>query len=245
MSFIDKILFVFYPGKCAFCGELMPYSKTGVYICGDCLKSIRFCVNEKCCPICGVPIVNDKKICDECFSLKKNGTSVSYDKIVSSCIYDKSTKNGILKFKTGAAGGSYSTFAGIIAPIVRSSLKNIDLIVAVPPRKERMIRSGFDQCHVLADKISKLLDIPYKKNAMRRIRETGKQSSLSGEMRRENLKGVFEAVIDRGIIKNKNILVIDDVKTTGSTINECAAALKKKGAAHVYGAVIAETNLER
>lgn len=244
MSFIDKILYILYPEKCAFCGKVMPHSETGVYICPECMDKIRFCVNESCCSICGTPIDQDKNICGECFDLKKSGGSMNYDRIISACVYDENTKGGILNFKRGFASGSYKTFGGMIAASVSVKLKKIDLIAAVPPRKERMRNPGFDQCDILAAEVSKRLEIPYRKNILRRVRETTKQTSLSGDMRRENLFGAFEVKIDPGFINKKNILVIDDVKTTGSTFNECARALKEKGAAHVYGASVAETDFE-
>ena len=245
MSIIKKILCIIYPERCVFCGKIMPYSKTGVYVCGDCLKKVRFCVNESCCSVCGVPVESGKNICAECLTMKRSGSSMNYDKIISVCVYDENTKEGILKFKLGNAAGAYASFAGMLAPVISASFKKIDLIAAVPPRKERMRNFGFDQCHIIAKAVSKKIGVPYKKNVLRRVRETEKQSSLGGDMRRENLFGAFEAKIDPNFINKKNILVIDDVKTTGSTFNECARALKEKGAAHVYGASVAETDFEK
>ena len=243
MKLTDKILYWFYPAICAFCGKIMAYSKTGVYICPECMEKLRFCVNEKCCYVCGSPVENENYgLCHECFSIRHSGSRMYYDRIISVCVYDENSRNGIVKFKKGINSGSVSTFAGIIAAVAQSNLKDFDFVAAVPPRKKRMRELGFDQCHILALKIAKILNIPYVKNILYRTRNSEKQTNLSGEQRRENLSGAFEVKINPDRIKNKRILIIDDVKTTGSTINECARALKEKGAAVVCGATIATTS---
>ncbi len=253
MNFLDRILFYVYPGACAFCGALMPHSKTGVYICPECMEKVRFCARGSCCPICGAPLdaepAEDGRraaLCPECFSLRRGGVRRSFDRIIAACAYDENSSGGIIKYKRGLSLGSASTFAGIIAANIRGRLPDIkfDFVAAVPPRRARIREVGFDQCDLLARKTAKALGVPYVKGALKRAREGKKQTELSGDERRANLAGAFETRLGADKIKGKTILVIDDVKTTGSTMEECARALKDKGAAYVCGAAIAAAGRE-
>ncbi len=253
MNFLDRILFYVYPGACAFCGALMPHSKTGVYICPECMEKVRFCARGSCCSICGAPLefaaAEDKRrgtICPECFSMRRSGARRSFDRIIAACAYDENSSGGIIKYKRGRSLGSASTFAGIIAANISGRLPDIkfDFVAAVPPRRARIREIGFDQCDLLARKTAKALGVPYIKGAFKRAREGKKQTELSGDERRENLAGAFETRLGADRLKGKTILVIDDVKTTGSTMEECARVLKEKGAAYVCGAAIAATGRE-
>ncbi len=142
--------------------------------------------------------------------------------------------------------GAADTFGNITAAGIRGRCPGteFDFVTAVPPRKARLREIGFDQCDILAMKTAKALGVPYIKNAMKRVKETGKQTELSQEERRSNLRGTFALGIDPRKIRGKSLLVIDDVKTTGSTLEECASVLKEKGAAYVCGATIAATAAE-
>ena len=242
LKLFDKVLSWLYPCSCAFCNEKMAYSTTGVYICSECMEKLRFCIKENCCSICGAPVDKEYNLCGECFSLKQNGESMYYDRIVSVCVYDENSRDGIIRFKRGLNPGSVSTFAGIMAAVIQNSGKKFDLVAAVPPRKKRMREFGFDQCHLLAMKTAQILELPYIKNTLYRVKESEKQTELNEKNRRENLSGTFGVKINPDKINGKRILIIDDVKTTGSTINECARALKEKGAAAVCGASIAITS---
>lgn len=244
MHIIDGILYCLFPNICGFCDELMPHSNTGVYICDECMQRVRFCVKEHCCKICGSPMPDTNyKICGSCFANKSAGVPVYYEAITAACVYDDKSSRGILRFKKGDCLGAAGTFAGLINAMVLENFKNVkfDLVAAVPPRHERMRSPGFDQCHVLAYKTAKLMGITYKKNMLKRVRRVQKQTSLGRSERQQNLSGAFALSIPSDDISDRTILVIDDVTTTGATMNECARVLKEGGAKAVYGAAIAVT----
>lgn len=241
----DRISLLFYPPACAFCGRIMPRSKTGVYICPDCMSELRFCVNEDCCSICGAPVSDSgHHLCSECFNRRAAGHRTHYNRIISACVYDDAAKGGILRYKSGAESGSATTFAGLIAAVAGSAFENagLDLVGAVPPRRQRMLGLGFDQCHALAKLTARRLGLPYVKNMLIRRRDCRKQTELSGNERRVNLSGAFGLNVSPDKIRGRSVLIIDDVKTTGSTFDECARVLKEKGAARVYGASVATTD---
>ena len=110
--------------------------------------------------------------------------------------------------------------------------QNIDLIVPVPISWSSLQQRGFNQTELLARQISKHLKIPYDPEVIRRVKDTPAQSGLTKEEREKNLLSAFEIPHEHKV-KNKNILLVDDVYTTGSTCRECTKVLLEAGAARV------------
>ena len=101
-------------------------------------------------------------------------------------------------------------------------------MIVVPISKKRLKDRGYNQSELIAKEISKMLSIKIEKNIIKKLIDTPPQSLLNKEQRQENIKGVYKAYnIEK--IKNKNILIVDDIYTTGNTVNECAKVLVEKG----------------
>lgn len=113
----------------------------------------------------------------------------------------------------------------------------VDLVTAVPLHSTRLQERGYNQAGLLGRYISQVKDWIYDPNALCRIRATESQVNLSMQERQENVAGAF--VADAGIVREKRVLVVDDVLTTGSTLGACAEALRAAGAAQVFGAAVA------
>lgn len=113
----------------------------------------------------------------------------------------------------------------------------IDIITFTPLHKKRFAQRGYNQAEILAKEISKRVKIPCQ-NLLIKHKKTKRQVGLKGFKRRKNLQGVFE-VNKRLKIKNKKVIIVDDVCTTGTTLNECARVLKEAGAQEVWGLVVA------
>ncbi|MCI8273702.1 MAG: ComF family protein [Clostridia bacterium] len=108
------------------------------------------------------------------------------------------------------------------------NLKKYDIIIIVPISDKRKKERGYNQSELLAKEISKILLIEYSKQIIYKIKDTQPQSVLNKRQRQENVKGVYEAKnIEK--VRNKKILIIDDIYTTGNTVNECAKVLVQKG----------------
>ena len=107
-------------------------------------------------------------------------------------------------------------------------LKTYDIIIPVPIHNKRRQERGYNQSELIARAISKTLGIPIVKNVLVKIKNTVPQSSLNKVQRAENANGVYSAK-NHTKLRNKKILLIDDIYTTGSTLNECANALIQKG----------------
>jgi len=124
----------------------------------------------------------------------------------------------------------------IVQRLVVESLSNGTILVPVPLHINKQTKRGFNQSELIAQYVSNRTKIPYK-NALVRIKETESQVGLSGDERRSNLEGAFRCE-KKTTIAGKSILLVDDVTTTYSTLNECAKELKSAGAKKVYGLVV-------
>jgi competence protein ComFC len=133
---------------------------------------------------------------------------------------------------------SFSFAAELAKVLDKSSTHDLfDLLVPIPLHKNRLKERGFNQSELLAKALSEQTRIPVNKNSLVRIRYTQPQAKMSRKERIKNVKGAFQL---KGSleIKNKTILLVDDVLTTGSTMNECAKILKSGGAHKVYSLTI-------
>ena len=129
-------------------------------------------------------------------------------------------------------------FSKEISKVVDAHFKDIDIITAVPLHKLRKKERGFNQSEILASKIGKLIGVPYV-GLLVKFKKNKVQHSLPRLEREENVKNVYKA-INENKIKGKNILLCDDIVTTGSTLRECAKILFEAGANKVYCATTAK-----
>ncbi len=116
-----------------------------------------------------------------------------------------------------------------------------DYVIPVPLHNTRLRERGFNQSLLLANRIAKRLNIPCEPGILNRVRYTKSQSKLSAEERIKNVQGAFK-VQDARIVKNKVLILVDDVLTTGSTLNACALSLKEAGAGKILAVTAAKVN---
>ena len=122
-------------------------------------------------------------------------------------------------------------------------IADLDCITCVPMRRKNIQKRGYNQTKLLAKEISGLLGLPFVP-LLKKTKDTLEQKSLSAEGRRVNVKGAFSVASKHYDLNGKNILIIDDVCTTGSTLSENARTLKSAGASRVFAAVIEKTTLD-
>jgi len=137
----------------------------------------------------------------------------------------------ILALKYGSTGEA----AEFLAPYMARSYAAISpagIIVPVPLYKKRQSERGYNQAELLSRGVAKILGLPVNDKALVRVRETRVQKHMTPKERLENLKGAFN-VTNKEQVKDKTIILVDDVFTTGSTVNECAKVLLKAGARRV------------
>lgn len=207
-KFIEKILDLIFPPVCGICNK-----EINTYLCEKCEKEI----NKITC-------VGENKYGDKYFSIHMY--LFKYEGII---------RNKIISYKFDDKPYLYKTFCEIFVKNkkVCEFLKNYDIIISVPMYKRKKNQRGYNQSELIAKEIAKKIEnIEYRNDILLKIKNTPKQSSLNKEQRKENLKNAY-VVNNNEYILNKNILIFDDIYTTGSTANECAKTLIEAGAKDV------------
>lgn len=208
-------------------------------ICLDCKSKINF-VGNYSCDKCGKKIDIEEGIlayCTDCQKVQKEFT-----KGISLYVYEGLGKEIIKKFKFQDKGYLKKVLGSLVAKKLEElGLKYLDIVIPVPMTVKKTNNRGYNQSELLGNIISKKLGIPIDKSIIIKTKGTGEQNKLKGEQRRKNLKNVF-IVKDISKIENKKILLVDDVYTTGSTINEISKLLKNKGSGDIYFATVATSH---
>jgi len=149
-------------------------------------------------------------------------------------LYEGALKEAIHRFKYLHEFPLLRVFGDLLYPTLQTLSRDypVDLIVPVPLHIQRLRERGFNQALLLARELSKRTGIPYPERALKKIKNTPFQTTLKGKERRKNVKGAFH--VDKNEeIEGKSILLVDDVYTTGATVNECARTLLDGGAKSV------------
>ncbi|MDR3071261.1 MAG: ComF family protein [Endomicrobium sp.] len=212
------------------CGsELHPLSQTR--ICTEC-KELLPLIRGFTCQKCGAPLSYDVGFCYTC---KKYYKEYSFEKMRSVYLYTGSLRKLILKFKYSNRYFLSKDFGLAMYETIKlyGFCNNVDFIIPVPLNIIRRIRRGYNQAELLASVVSVKTNIPMLKNILFRKKITKPQFNLSRTDRMANIKDSFFVKNDK-IIKDKVILLIDDIVTTFSTVLTCSLALKTSGAQKVY-----------
>lgn len=215
-----------YPSSiyCISCGNLI--DKTRKYsLCDTCIESINWIV-EKSCEKCGRPLNDDRlNKCDICRYENHN-----FDKGYVCAEYTDETKSIVVKLKFQGQAYIAEKLADIMKDKLDEDIKKYDFITCVPIHKKRELERGYNQASLIAQKLALLTGLDFIPLLLKN-RHTDKMSKLGRDMRRINLHGAFE--ISRQGKKYCNnfhrILLVDDVMTTGSTLDECAEVLRENG----------------
>lgn len=228
VSKVEDTMFPHY--VCPFCKTETPDG----CVCNDCLK---LAIQPTYCAKCSEHITEGSTICIECKDYER-----IFDKNISVFNYTDKVSLAIQRFKFKQEKYLAKDFAILLAQKYAQANISADIITFVPASKKRVKERGYNQAEELANELSKLINIPTL-NLLIKTKETVHQTQLSRKERLQNLMGSI-AVADKWQIKGKNILVIDDVFTTGSTMSTCAKVLKKAGATNVYGLTLAKTAIK-
>lgn len=208
-----------FPKRCVFCGKVIRLSED---VCADCAQSAER-VTKPVCAFCGLP----KTHCD-C-----SKTRHFYDGIAAPFVYNDTVRKGVLLYKNGMNKRAVSYIAREMALCYRQNCPfAADLIAHVPLTVREKRRRGFDQNREIAAALAAYLQIPLYEGLCK-IYDTPAQKSRGRLYKRGNVAGVFDA-IDPEEVRGKRILLTDDVKTSGSTLDECAKMLKLYDAEAVF-----------
>jgi len=200
-------------------------------LCSTCWTSLSF-VSEPSCQTCGLPFDLEDQAslyCGPC--LKK---TPPYSRMRSALVYDDTSRSMILGFKHGDQLEACPIFAKWLAATDPSLFNGIDILTAVPLHWQRLLKRRYNQSAMLSNELARLTNLKSIPDLLTRARNTQSQGHLTRIQRRANVRGAFSPNTRyKKLIEGKRILLIDDVLTTGATVEACCQRLNNAGASEV------------
>lgn len=235
VSIKNLITNLIFPPRCVFCGERLS-PKVNFNVCTDCSNNLPYCKTYRRCTICGTPVATSSgEICRRCVALKRY-----FVKSASAFVYTDKVRSSVIAYKKSGNSSYARVFSYYIAGMVKSDFPAVDFdaVVSVPPRKKSFTDEDFDQAGFLARQVALRLELPCISKALVQTKRISKQSTLNYNARLTNVQDAF-SVKKKDSVSGKTLLLIDDVRTSGSTLNECSKALKEAGAYRIYTVTVA------
>jgi len=223
--FLNNLLDLLYPPRCPLCQRILVRKEN--LICPSCAGKIPF-VREPFCKCCGKPIQNyEKEYCSDC---ERGGHYFLEGR--ASCIYEKGMRHAVDRLKFYNRREYVPFFGRLLAMTAREvfPLWKPSCIIPVPMHPQKRRIRGFDQSVLLARELSRLTGVPCRENLLVRTRFTKESKKLGREKRRKNMRNVFSCACPAG----NRVVLLDDILTTGITMDEASLALKKAGAVDIY-----------
>jgi len=222
-GFSHFVLNLLFPPFCLGCG------REGEFICFHCRPSLPY-LQPPLCPRCGAPLPIEPCLC--------KGTKWEIEGIRSPFRFEGLIRDAIHQFKYQNLKTLAPPLAALLEEYLHFHPLPIEVIIPVPLHPKRLRQRGYNQAELLAGELAKLTRLPLMKQSLRRKRDTPPQiQATSAEERRANVADAFTC--QDGQIQGKQVLLIDDVCTTGATLDACAKALKVSGATLVWGLTLA------
>jgi len=227
----EFFLDLLFPKFCISCG------KKESYLCQDCFSLIDI-AERQYCPFCPQPrVVIDGRTCNFCQRSKKLAglySATSYDNFI--------VKKTVNQFKYAYI----KELAKPLSSLIVAHLINLNqvesflsfILIPIPLHKKKLKQRGFNQAEEIGKELSKNLEAPILNNVLIKTKQTSAQVELKKEEREKNIKGAFFCQKPE-LVRDKKILLVDDIFTTGSTMEECALTLKRAGAKEIWGIVVA------
>ena len=224
-----------YPRNCIRCGCSSP--EPFRYLCWDCYAETTR-VEPPFCRCCGDPVAGQVQHDYTCYACSRK--SPAFETARSAVRYEGGVGEALRALKYDAALWVVEDLASLLDACVRAeySGRAFDWVVPVPLFPSRRRGRGFNQSALLAAALGRRMGVPFKEHCVRRVRSTATQTGLTAPQRAANVSRAFRSGIwSRSV--GRNILLVDDVMTTGATVDACAAALKDGGAESVCVVTVA------
>lgn len=228
-SFIGNLLM---PAQCFVCGKIIARR---TFICPDCYKKVNM-ISGVGCPRCGRIYELDRDngcVCPRC--LKK---PAAFKSLRAALIYDDASKEIILAFKHADRTDMTPFLGNLMYQQGTEMLEDADVVMGVPLHRWRLLHRKYNQAGLLAQYLAKKSGKTFLPNTLRRVVNTPSQGHASPTERKRHVTGAFVVHKPRHI-KGKSVVLVDDVYTTGATLNECARTLYRAGAKSVDALILA------
>jgi len=221
-----KLIDFVFPKICPVCNEIVSGGKGG--ICNDCERKLPY-IGDSYCMKCGKPVEEDEEYCRDCIRCTHE-----YKEGRAALVYDEITSKSIYRFKYNHKREFAKVYGRIIDERLGEKIRSwdADVIIPVPVHKSKLKKRGYNQAGLIADELSKRLNIPVCNSLVVRNKATTVQKELSAAARQNNLKKAFN--VTRNDVKYRTVLIVDDIYTTGATVDAMARCLKGVGIQNVY-----------
>ncbi|MCB9479815.1 MAG: ComF family protein [Deltaproteobacteria bacterium] len=231
----EAILDAILPPSCMLCAKLLP-AGAAHGLCADCRDGLVD-IHPPLCRRCGMPFLQGEitRECGDCSREKP-----AYDMLRAPYLYTGALRRAILQFKFERQTAYTRGLAGLLATVhgLGIDLDDYDLAMPVPLHRMRLRRRGYNQALLLGRRLLARVDLPLRHDVLARVKNTTPQPGLSMRQRRLNVKDAFQVLRPDAVVGRK-VLLIDDIVTTGATMDACAKALKAAGAERVDGIAVA------
>jgi ComF family protein len=233
-----------FPKKCISCLSIIDShpedEPEGSLFCPVCRITLNR-IESPSCRICGLPLNSPEGEDFTCIRCRKNPPY--FDSAISSYLYGAAIKDVVERFKFRNS----PHLALLLSRLMLSDdhagrIPDVSMVIPVPLHFKKLLRRGYNQSSLLSKYVSGFLKIPVMFNVLKRVKNTQSQSELSFREREANVRNSFS--VKKGVnLDGLNILLVDDVLTTGSTASSCAKELKKHGAKEVHVLTLARTGI--
>ncbi len=226
-SLFEVVLDILYPRHCAVCDEILPFG--GGLICEEC-EDKPVPVSGPRCMKCGRMLYSDREeYCSDCREVIH-----FYDRAFSVFVYNDAMQQSIFRFKYQGKQEYADFYAESIYKYLGREIMGFkaDALIPVPLHKDRLKKRGYNQASLIAGRLSKLTGIKVEEDLVQRVAATMPQKNLNREERRKNLKRAF--LLSRNIVELTRVIIVDDIYTTGSTVDEMSLLLKEAGVREIY-----------
>lgn len=222
---LQRILNVIYPARCPVCHGILRDQQS--LVCPECRDVFRP-VGEHYCLKCGKPVKAEEEYCRACREGRRY-----FDRGRSVFLYDGKMRRSLVRYKYYGCRRYGDYYGEEICRYAGDEIRgwDPDVIIPVPLHRRKLRMRGFNQAAYLAYRIGGRLQIPVSGEILLKVRNTRSQKKLAASARRNNLIRAFRAAKD---LTGLTVLVVDDVYTTGATMDAAAACLKRAGAEKVY-----------
>lgn len=224
-KFFDFVLDVLFPKKCVVCGKL------DQLFCDPCRQKILF-LKQQNCPFC-LRLMPRGRVCPSC----RRASSLTGVLVMAH--FEEPLKTVIYGYKYNFLKALREDLADLAWPYLTDLGDNF-LLTFVPSDKKRQAWRGYNQAQELAEMLGKRIGAPFEQTLIRKKFETP-QTALTKKERFQNVEGAFDAV-GKVSLRGKKIVIVDDLVTSGATLNACAKELRKQGAREVWGFALARHN---
>lgn len=229
----EKLLELLYPQRCPFCDEVLKKSEKTALCCDNCRPKIPW-VKGAVCMKCGKPVeAPELEYCSDC-----QKTQHVFDQGAAVFTYSGRIPGSIYRLKAANRRDYIAFFSSAMAGKGMKYIRrwNPQLILPVPMHPKKRAARGYNQSELLARQLGEKVGIPYEPHLLVCVKKSREQKSLGQKERRKNLRGSFQ--VSGQIEKLERVLIVDDVYTTGSTMDEISRTLKAAGVRQVYFLVL-------